>query len=109
MNNSQHQLQFEPMGEHAVRFSGVLSHQTLKPLMQFAHQHIQAHQTLQCYFSDVTQVDSVGVAALLDWMRRAKRLDCQLSFHQVPDQMQAIIAVSHLKEILPIKNGASHG
>lgn len=54
--------------------------------------------------AEVEQVDSAGVALLVEWLRMAKSQQASLCFRNIPVQMQAIIEVSDLDQRLPLEN-----
>lgn len=47
----------------------------------------------------VEHSDSAGVALLVDWLRQARAAGGQLSLHNVPAQMRAIIRVADLENL----------
>lgn len=50
----------------------------------------------------VEHADSAGVALLLEWLRQARAAHADLSFHNPPVQMRAIIDFCALGDILPL-------
>lgn len=52
----------------------------------------------------VTRADSAGLALLLEWLRRAERNGCDISFVNVPEQLMSIARVCGLDEILPLSH-----
>jgi phospholipid transport system transporter-binding protein len=52
----------------------------------------------------VTRADSAGLALLLEWLRKAERAGCSISFVNVPEQLMSIARVCGLEEILPLSH-----
>ena len=52
--------------------------------------------------ASVSRSDSAGVALLVEVMQQAKNAKLELSFSNLPQQMQDIAGISGLLEILPI-------
>ena len=50
----------------------------------------------------VSHANSAGVALLVEWLGRTRRHQQELTFINIPAQMQAIIALADLDTILPI-------
>jgi phospholipid transport system transporter-binding protein len=52
-------------------------------------------------FRRVGEVDSAGLALLVEWMRAARREGAEVHFENIPRQMQAMARVSGLEGLLP--------
>jgi phospholipid transport system transporter-binding protein len=52
----------------------------------------------------VNRADSAGLALLLEWLRRAERHGCEISFVNVPEQLMSIARVCGLEGILPLSH-----
>jgi phospholipid transport system transporter-binding protein len=52
----------------------------------------------------VSRADSAGLALLLEWLRRAERQGCEISFVNVPEQLMSIARVCGLEGILPLSH-----
>jgi phospholipid transport system transporter-binding protein len=50
--------------------------------------------------SEVTDVDSAGLALLLEWLSWAQRESRQLQFENIPDKLLAIARISEVEDIL---------
>ncbi|MBM5571759.1 MULTISPECIES: STAS domain-containing protein [Deefgea] len=51
-------------------------------------------------FAALEIVDSSAVAVLLEWQRRAKAAQCQLVWHNLPNNLRQLIAVYGLLDVL---------
>ncbi|HET7649810.1 MAG TPA: STAS domain-containing protein [Gammaproteobacteria bacterium] len=54
-------------------------------------------------FSDVTQVDSAGLALLVEWAGWARRRHRDLEFRRVPLQALALARISDVESMLPVR------
>ncbi len=85
--------------------TGALTIHTVSRIWQFSKSILENDNASLLTFNlkKVTQSDSSGVALLIAWTRMLKRRDQKVHFVALPEQMFAIIRVSDLEEILPIK------
>ena len=51
--------------------------------------------------SDVGELDSSALALLLAWLREAKRLNCEISFANLPQGLTSIARLYGVAELLP--------
>lgn len=51
---------------------------------------------------DVARADSAGVACLLEFIRRAKSHNKEITFENIPSQLQSLIRVSGLEKLVLI-------
>jgi phospholipid transport system transporter-binding protein len=49
----------------------------------------------------VSEVDSTGLAVMLEWMRSAQRHNHKLSFTNIPDNLKSLADVYGVSELLP--------
>jgi phospholipid transport system transporter-binding protein len=49
----------------------------------------------------VQEVDSTGLAVMLEWMRSAQRQNHKLSFINIPDNLKSLADVYGVSELLP--------
>jgi len=77
-----------------------------------AHVRQRLHQSTDWFAGDsddididlsaITRTDSAGLALLLDWLRRARAAQIELTFRDAPPQMRALIDFCALHDILPL-------
>lgn len=96
---------FQYEENHNYVLSGTLSADTVPALWQESQDILKLSRGSLLTFNleHVTQSDSSGVALLISWMRMLNRRDQKICFVRLPSQMLAIIQVSDLEKILPIK------
>lgn len=54
-------------------------------------------------FSDVTEVDSSGLAVLFGWLRDAKASGATIEFANLPPNLQSLAAVYDVADLLPAR------
>lgn len=96
---------FQDKGSHHYVLSGVLSVATVPALWQQSQDILKFSKGSLLTFNleQVTQSDSSGVALLISWTRMLSQRNQKVCFVCPPSQMLAIIRVSDLEKILPIK------
>jgi phospholipid transport system transporter-binding protein len=96
---------FQYKGGHNYALSGTLSVDTVPTLWQQSQDVLKPSKGSLLTFNleHVTQSDSSGVALLISWTRMLNQCGQKICFVRLPSQMLAIIQVSDLEKILPIK------
>ena len=96
---------FQYKENHHYALSGVLSVDTVPTLWQQSQDVLKLSKGSLLTFNleHVTQSDSSGVALLISWTRMLGQRNQKICFVCLPSQMLAIIRVSDLEKILPIK------
>jgi len=86
-----------------AELEGVLSHQVANQLEMAGIQAIEKAaggvKSWTVDFSKVTQSSSVGIAIMLSWLRSAKANKVDLSWKNLPENMQEIIQFSGLAPV----------
>lgn len=93
----------------------VLSHGTLiisGELSRFSVQEIQHSNYAQWFvlgainidLSQVTKVDSAGLAWLFYLLEQATQYSCQLLFSSIPEKLTKLITLSGVEGLLPLAN-----
>jgi len=94
-------VRFEKDGETVYRIIGEMNMSTVPQLLHGMSQVFSVNgETRVIDLAEVSRSDSAGLALLLEWQRLAQEQDIQLSFRNVPEQMQAIIQISGLEELI---------
>jgi phospholipid transport system transporter-binding protein len=94
----------QSLGNGRYRLSGDLDFDTV-PVLLAQGAVMFAQQTggpLMVDLSGVKRTTSVGVALMIDWLRRARNAQTSIEFHNVPAQMLAMAKLSGLESILPL-------
>ena len=94
-------VRFETDGEKVYRIIGELNMSTVPQLLKDMSQLFSVNGESRIIdLTEVSRSDSAGLALLLEWQRLAKEQDIQLTFRNLPEQMQAIIQVSGLDKLI---------
>jgi phospholipid transport system transporter-binding protein len=93
---------FEDIGAGQFRVEGRLDFDSVVEALETS-QHLFAElHAIQLDLSGVSAIDSAGLALLIEWVSRAKRSKCHLSFRNVPAQAMAIARISDVEKLLPL-------
>ena len=79
---------------------GVLDFASVPELLRLDGNLFKAADAIQIDLQGVTQSNSAGLALLLEWLAKAKKLNKQLSFHNIPQQLLQIAGLSDLDDFL---------
>ena len=79
---------------------GELDFETVPSLLDHPDVALKAGKDIRVDFSEVTRVDSAGLALMIDWMRKAERAGLSITFENVPEQLHSIARICDLDEIL---------
>lgn len=84
-----------------LRFSGELNRDTLMPYSPFKMLNTLTGKVI-FDFSALSNVDSAGLAWLIQQLGQAKKKGLQVEFNKVPTQLLALAKVSAVTSLLPI-------
>jgi phospholipid transport system transporter-binding protein len=84
--------------------SGELSFDTVNALLAESQSTIFAQSTplFELDLGAVRRADSAGLALLIQWMRMAHAKNCEIRFHNLPQQLLAIARAGELEPLLPV-------
>ena len=87
--------------DNHLSVTGELNYQTVVSLWKESL-FLFTKNTAEFYFdlSKVSSANSAGLALLLEWIKFAKRQKKTIQFHNIPDQLLSIAAVSGVEKIL---------
>ncbi len=88
------------VGETGWLLSGELNFETVPALLQHRGVQMEAGKNLTVDLSEVTRVDSAGLALMIEWLRESERKNLDMTFTNVPEQLLSIARVCGLDEIL---------
>ena len=84
-----------------LALTGELSFTTAPDLLDSQQDLFNRRDQLIIDCQQVSRSDSAGLALLIEWLRQAKRYNCQLSFRNLPQQLLDIARVSGVESLLP--------
>lgn len=88
------------VGDAGWVLSGELDFDTVPALLQRRGVQMKAGQNLTIDLSEVTRVDSAGLALMIEWLRESERKGLEMTFTHVPEQLLSIARVCGLEDIL---------
>lgn len=94
-------IKIDKVTETTYTLSGELTRETVPTVCDFTSQLFSNSHVRQivCDCARVTQIDSAGIAALLNWKRHALSKQSQIFFTHIPPRMQSLIDVSRLTDV----------
>lgn len=95
-------ISIEDEGTGRFRVNGPLTFDTVADAAATSQKLFADRQMLDLDLSGVTASDSAGLALLIEWISRAQRSQCHLSYSRVPAQVMAIAKISDVDKLLPI-------
>jgi phospholipid transport system transporter-binding protein len=94
-------VKFEDIGAGRFRIVGRLDFDSVVQALQTS-QHLFAElHAIQLDLSGVSTIDSAGLALIIEWISRARRSKCHLSFRNMPKQALALARISDIEKLLP--------
>lgn len=93
---------FEDIGAGCFRVEGALTFDTVTDAAVTSQKLFADYQAIELDLSGVTASDSAGLALLIEWISRAQRRDCRLSYSHVPEQVMAVARISDVDKLLPV-------
>jgi phospholipid transport system transporter-binding protein len=94
---------FEVVGEGRFRVSGDLGFATVPALWKASRSPLESAVEPRVDLGAVTNVDSAGLALLIEWMRWARAAGTAIVFSNVPAKLAALATMSELDELFPEK------
>lgn len=91
---------FEALGEGRYRVSGELGFETVPDIWRQSRAALDAAADPVIDLGGVTQVDSAGLALVIEWMRWARSNGRKLSFVAIPDGLMALARISEVDKFL---------
>jgi len=87
------------LGSGHYQLSGELSFATAERAFYKASE-LSAEEELTLDLSELSRIDSAGLAVLVEWWRKLHESNIRLRLLAVPDQLSRMIAISGLEPIL---------
>lgn len=79
---------------------GPLIFETVSAVMERSKELFRDHNVLQIDLAQVSEGDSAGLALLLEWVNWARHYVHEIRYDNVPEQIQAIAAISEVSDLL---------
>ncbi len=91
---------FESLGAGRYRVAGELGFDTVPAIWEQSRLVLDGAESPEIDLSQVTNVDSAGLALLIEWMRWARSRRKRLNLVHVPDKLMALARISELDGLL---------
>lgn len=95
-------VEFQSEGNGAFRVQGRMNFESCPAALDDSMHLFADLPRIELDFSGVTQVDSAGLALLVEWVGWAKRRHRDLEFRHVPAQVLALARISDVESMLPV-------
>ena len=92
-----------PAGDARYRLAGDLTFANVPALYEDAELGFSAGQ-ISVDLADVRHADSAGLALLLEWLRHARAVGCEIVYLHIPPQLQSLIDVSGLDHLIRLQD-----
>lgn len=87
-------------GEGLIAVTGPMTFATAGTLLALGMPRFAGQPALTVDLSDVTDVDSAGLALLIEWLRQARAEQRTVTFRGIPDKLLAIARLSGVEALL---------
>jgi phospholipid transport system transporter-binding protein len=95
-------VEFQSEGNGRFRVQGKMNFESCSVALDESMHLFADLPAIELDFSDVTQVDSAGLALLVEWVGWARRTHRDLKFRKVPRQALALARISDVESMLPV-------
>ncbi|WP_246028787.1 STAS domain-containing protein [Litorilituus sediminis] len=85
-----------------VNVSGELTRHTVMQVANKELKSVFSHNAVELDFSQVTHVDTAGLAWLFLLLEQAATHNCQLTFQGLPKKLDKLIELSGVQGLLPV-------
>ena len=87
-------------GKDSFRVSGELTFATVRDALQLSQELFAQATALNIDLSEVSAVDSAGLALLVEWYSRASKASKPINFVAAPKQLSALAKISDVDQFL---------
>jgi phospholipid transport system transporter-binding protein len=94
---------FEVTGDSHCRVTGGMTFETASALWEQSQRALNGQQITTVDLSAVTEVDSAGLALLLEWVSWARQHGLRLQFPGFPDKLRALARLSEVEGLLGLE------
>ncbi len=85
-----------------LTISGELSRHSVSDIKDGGYENWFAHGAINVDLSNISKVDTAGLAWLFYLLEQAQRYSCHLSFSNIPEKLTKLITLSGVDGLLPI-------
>lgn len=91
---------FQPAGEDRFVVTGALSFETVPTVWEQSRSALEGAAGPVIDLGGVTEIDSAGLALVIEWLRTARTTGRRLIFTGVPDKLHALARISEVEAFL---------
>ena len=102
-------LHFRSKGEGHFQVGGSLTFETVHGIWEQSREEITAAATPRVDLGEVTEVDSGGLALVLEWLAWAQAQGKSLTLSHIPGKLMDLARISEVAELLDGESGKSSG
>lgn len=95
------EARFEMQGSGRAAVHGVLTADSVGPLLDAGSRAIRSEASLSIDLAGVTAGDSAGLALLIEWLSVARAAGRALRFEHLPGQLAQLARLSEVEDLLP--------
>lgn len=93
---------FKARDNGVFEISGQVTFQTVPQFLAYANQWLHnPAKTVTIDMRQITLADSAGLALMLEWAQQAAAAQRELTFINIPEQVQELIRVNGLQQVFP--------
>ena len=98
-------IELVKQAEGQFTLAGILSKKTATSLWAKRSQFAAKANNITIDLAAITKSDSAGLALLICLKKEALKTKTEMFFTNIPEQLQQLIALSHLEDILTTRQG----
>jgi len=96
-----------PYGYSRIAVEGVLDFDSVVPLLAESGRQFAGKDRLEIDLGGVRRTNSAGLALLLEWLDLAHRMGVSLHFHNPPEPLMRLGALSNIIALLPVADSGA--
>jgi phospholipid transport system transporter-binding protein len=94
-----------PRGHTRIAVEGELDFDSVVPLLAQSRRLFGGQGRIEVDLGGVRRANSAGLALLLEWLDLAQQQGAHLRFHNPPELLLRLAAVTNVGELLPVVRG----
>jgi phospholipid transport system transporter-binding protein len=94
------EVSFESLGGGRFRVAGTLDFDTVPGVWEQSRAALDDAAHISIDLGGVTEVDSAGLALVIEWLRTVRGRGAQLTFAGVPDKLRALARISEVEDLM---------
>jgi len=100
------QCQLEKAANDVYQVVGLMGFETAGELLEDSDQAFHGESVVQIDLGRVTDVDSAGLALMLEWISLARQESREISFINIPQKLLSMARIGDVEELLADHNSS---